>query len=247
MLLLGVVALAGLRPWATTTVTPHLAVAPGLGAALGESAEVAPAPASGPGGVAAPHLVHAGPAVVAAKPVPVSGAGQGKAHPVLAVSAGSAVAQAEPNSVPNIPSVPPPPSSPEAQPVAAAPAPAPVDSPVPVAAAPVQVAGVESPPPRGPATAGSGTLPPPPQAACEGDEYVVTLSFESLETAEEESGTEILVQRLASDDDESEFHLEGTLSDAHALIDLLVSEGNCVQVVEPPAAGEPAAEIPLAE
>lgn len=97
----------------------------------------------------------------------------------------------------------------------------------------------------GPGTAGGGTLPPPSQIACEGDEYVVTLSFESLETAEEESGTEILVQQVA--DDEHEFHLEGTLSDAHALIDLLVSEGNCVRVVEPPGDEEPAAEIPLAE
>lgn len=96
-------------------------------------------------------------------------------------------------------------------------------------------------------TAGGGTVPPPPQVACEGDEYIVTLSFESLETAEEESGTEILVQRLAGDDDESEFHLEGTLSDAHALIDLLASEGNCVQVVELPGDEEAAAEIPLAE
>jgi hypothetical protein len=79
----------------------------------------------------------------------------------------------------------------------------------------------------------------PPQG-CEGDEYVVSVSFESLETAEEESGTEILVQRLDGDGGESEFHLQGDLGDARALIGLLVAEGNCVEVeVEPPENGEP--------
>jgi hypothetical protein len=247
MLLLAVVALAGLRPWEDTSVAPHLAVSPGLGtAALGDSVEVAPAPAVGPGGVAAPRAAHASPVVVAAEPVPVSKRGDGGSHSVLAVSSGRALSRAAADPTPPVSSEPPsaPPS--ETQPVAAAPAPAPVASPAPVAAAPPQVAVVESPPPRGPGTAGGGIVPPP-RVTCEGDEYIVTLSYESLETAEEELGTEILVQRLAGDDDESEFHLEGTLSDARALIDLLVSEGNCVQVVEPPAAGEPAAEIPLAE
>jgi hypothetical protein len=95
---------------------------------------------------------------------------------------------------------------------------------VPVAV-PVRGAGGES---GGPGTASGGVVDPAP--SCEGDEYVVTVSFASVEEAYGESGAGILIQRFASDGSESEIDLEGDLSAVRALIGLLLSEGNCVQV-----------------
>ena len=81
----------------------------------------------------------------------------------------------------------------------------------------------------GPGTAAGGGIDPAP--SCEGDEYTITVGFETVAMAsEEQAEAEILVQRFASDGSESEVTLEGDLGAVRALISLLVSEGNCVQV-----------------
>lgn len=228
MLLLGAVALAGLRPWETDSVGPNLAIAPGLGVALGDSVEVAPAPAPAPGTVADARVAPASPSILAAEPAAAPRPSEGDAAPVLAVSPGRAVATAgfEPDPQP-APAVPAPASPPAPQPIAQAPAPAAEPAPV-VATVPVRGAG-------GAGTPGTAGTPPggevePPQS-CEGDEYLITVTFASPEAELEDSPVSILLQRIASDGSESELELEGDLSDARALIDLLSSEeGNCVQV-----------------
>lgn len=78
-----------------------------------------------------------------------------------------------------------------------------------------------------------------PEPGCEGDEYVFTVGFESEEPLSEESALDILIQRFSSDGSESELLLEGDLGDLRGLVDLLIPEGNCVQVVfEPQGEGE---------
>ncbi|HET7574058.1 MAG TPA: hypothetical protein VFJ99_02980, partial [Solirubrobacterales bacterium] len=73
---------------------------------------------------------------------------------------------------------------------------------------------------------------------CEGDEYTITVSFEIGEEGVETQAS-ILIQRIAGDGSESELELEleGSLSDVRALVDLLSSEGNCVQLVFEPVLG----------
>jgi hypothetical protein len=89
--------------------------------------------------------------------------------------------------------------------------------------------------------------PVEPAPSCAGDEYTITVSSEPGETVTEESELEILIQRTASDGSESELLLEGDLGDVRSLVDLLTSEGNCVQVVfEPPGEDDTASAAPQA-
>jgi hypothetical protein len=125
--------------------------------------------------------------------------------------------------------------APEAQPVVT---PAPAAAPAP-AAGPI-VAVSESPPssPSGPVTSGGGGF----EEGCEGDEYVLTISFTGEESAGAESPVEILLQRLDEDGSVDELELEGDLLDAQELLAQLTSEGNCVEVEIVPV--EPAEPVP---
>ena len=91
---LGVVALAGLRPWATSSVVPSLSLSPAIGAGLDDANVVARAasPEVGNGGTVA--LVSP---VGASSPGGVRVPGQdASASPVLAVAPARALSVAEP-------------------------------------------------------------------------------------------------------------------------------------------------------
>jgi hypothetical protein len=229
-IVLGVVALAGLRPWATSSIAPTLIPSPGASAALGDATVVARGgpPGVGTGGIAAPTS----PAKVSA-PVAVSVPKQRTSHsqPALAVSAGRAVQAAAPVPV-SAPPAPEPDPAPE--PVVTTPAP-------PAAQAPAAPLVASAPPSGSPGTAGRpGTSViggGEPEQSCEGDEYVITVTFEEAEGEEvdyEEAEADILVQRLEADGSTTDLSLKGDLTDVRDLVATLVSEGNCVQVdVEP--------------
>lgn len=241
--MLGVVALAGLRPWASSTVVPTLIRPPGTSAALGEATVVARGGSSGagPGGVAAP----APPAKVSA-PVAVTVPTRRAAHPAqaLAVSAGRAVQAATPVPVSPAPA---PEPNPAPEPVVAPPAP-----PLPPAAqAPAPPLVASAPPSGSPgatgrpgaSVAGGGEL----ERSCEGDEYVITVTFadaEGKEVEHEEAEAGILVQRLEADGSTTNLQLRGDLTDVRDLVATLVSEGNCVQVDVEPLPGPGAGEAP---
>jgi hypothetical protein len=230
---LGIVALAGLRPWATSSIAPTLIPSPGASTALGDATVVARggSPGVGTGGIAAP----ASPAKVSA-PVAVSTPkpGASRPGPVLAVSSARAVQAAKP-----VPAAAPPASepSPSPDPVAATPAPSAAQAP----AAPL----VASAPPSGSpgATGRPGTSVVgggEPEPSCEGDEYVITVSFEEAEGEEgddEEAEADILVQRLEADGSTIDLNLRGDLTDVRDLVATLVSEGNCVHVDVAPLPG----------
>jgi hypothetical protein len=233
-LMLGALGLLSTRPWETTALVPSVAVSPDLGAALGDSVAVVPA---GAPSIAKARVATGAPAPGVGEPVAVSVPTEGESAPLLAVAPGRAVESVGPNSAPHAPSSPPAQPAPAAQqPVAAAPEPVPA---VPVATAPPPLVASS-----GSARPGSSGVIPPvgpvePAPSCAGDEYTITVSSESDETITEESELEILIQRTAGDGSESELLLEGDLGDVRSLVDLLVSEGNCVQVVfEPPGEGE---------
>jgi hypothetical protein len=230
-ILLGVVALVGLRPWATTSVAPDLSVWPGIDAAVGDSAVVAEAApsASGTGGIAAPRST---PTVSAPAPAPVPTPERHAAQPLLAVSAGRALIAAAPSPVASPPA---PEPAPSAEPVAATPAPAPEAAP----ASPPVVASVPSGAPGtsgGPVTSGVGG--PEPEQSCEGDEYLITVTFEEVESEEiegeesdhEEAEADIVVRKIGTDGSETEVKLRGDLSDVRSLVATLVAEGNCVDL-----------------
>jgi hypothetical protein len=238
---LGVVALAGLRPWATSSVVPNLTLSPAIGTALGDATVVAQAdsPEVGSGGTVAPLSP---PAAAVSPPggVPVP-----KQHvsgsPVLAIAPARALSVAEP-----APAAAPP--APEPEP-ATSPNPVAVTAPPPVDPAPLAVAPQPAAPGApvasgGPSTAGvgGGVLGP----SCEGGEYLITVTLEEEETDEEgygQSEADILIQGEGADGSEVELELRGDLSDVHSLVETLVSEGSCVRVeIVPFADGEPSPE-----
>ncbi|HEY6550351.1 MAG TPA: hypothetical protein VIY71_04030 [Solirubrobacterales bacterium] len=237
--MLGAVALAGLRPWATSSVVPNLSLAPGIGVGLGDATVVARAgsPEVGTGGIAAPTSMARVSASVA---VPGTGAKQHASQPVLAVSPGRPLRAA---SAPVPDSPPPAPEpSPAVEPVVTTPAPA-------QAPAPPLVASVPSGPSGPPGTAGRpGTSViggGGPEQSCEGDEYVITVTFEEVEDEEvdyEEAEADILVERLEADGSATELHLRGDLTDVRDLVATLVSEGSCVQVDVVPPESDPVEE-----
>ena len=242
LLLLCAVALVGLRPWATTSLVPNLRLSPGLGLALGDSAVVARA---GSVGVADASVAGPGSSTVVAEPVTVSAAGEPPAergpHPALGVSEGRPLQSSgtTPISSPPVepPSTPPSETEPVTEPVAAAPEP-----PSAPASTPPLTAGVENGPQGGPSTAVVDGVDESGQG-CEGDESAVTISFDIEEIGGGQADGDILIRAFGSDGSESELHLKGDLNDVRDLGDMLVSEGNCVQVeVEPFQEGDPAPE-----
>jgi hypothetical protein len=229
-ILLGVVALAGLRPWATSTIAPSLIPTPAPSTALGDATVVARggSPGAGTGGVAAP----ASPAKVS-EPVAVSAPKQraARSQPTLAVSAGRAVRAATPVPV-SAPPAPQPDPSPEVV----------VEPPAPPAAQAPAAPLVASAPSGSPATAGRpGTSVVgggEPEQSCEGEEYVITVTFEAVDGEEvdyEEAEAAILIQRQEADGSTTDLQLRGDLTDVRDLVATLVSEGNCVGLdIEPP-------------
>jgi hypothetical protein len=81
--------------------------------------------------------------------------------------------------------------------------------------------------PKGPITAG---VTPPVLDGCEGDEYVITITFLDEESTAEEAPVEIVLERLNADGTTDELQLEGDLGDARALASTLEGEGSCVEV-----------------
>jgi hypothetical protein len=223
---LGIIALAGLRPWATSSVAPNLSLSPAIGAALGDATVVAQAgsPEVGNGGTAAPESSRA---VVVSAGV-ATPARRALTSPVLAVAPARALSTSRPTPTPSPPVSEP---APTPEPAAAAPVPPVEQAPAPALAVAPQPAAPGTPAASGgPSTAGvgGGELGP----SCEGGEYVITVTFEE-EAGEEgygESEAEILIQGVAADGSEEELELRGDLSDVHSLVETLVSEGSCVRV-----------------
>lgn len=71
---------------------------------------------------------------------------------------------------------------------------------------------------------------PPPLESCEGDEYVITITFLGEESTLEDAPVDIVLKQLNEDGTTDELQLEGDLGDAHALASTLEGEGNCVKV-----------------
>jgi hypothetical protein len=86
---------------------------------------------------------------------------------------------------------------------------------------------------------------PPVLESCEGDEYVITITFLDEESTVEEAPAEIVLARLNEDGSTDELTLEGDLGDARALASTLEAEGNCVTVeIARPRGEENAEEVP---
>lgn len=83
---------------------------------------------------------------------------------------------------------------------------------------------------------------PPALESCEGDEYVVTVTFLDEESMAVEAPVEIVLTRLNEDGTTDELQLEGDLGDARALAATLEGEGNCVKVEIAQPEGEGAEE-----
>ena len=66
--------------------------------------------------------------------------------------------------------------------------------------------------------------------SCEGEEYVITITFLDEESTVEEAPVDIVLERLNEDGSTDELQLEGDLGDARALASTLEAEGNCVEV-----------------
>jgi hypothetical protein len=94
----------------------------------------------------------------------------------------------------------------------------------------------------GPITSGGGPAP----ESCEGDEYLLTVTFLDEEPVTEESPVEILLQSFNEDGSvDDELRLEGILSDARSLVLKLSTEGGCVEVeiARPDEEGESGEEV----
>ena len=86
---------------------------------------------------------------------------------------------------------------------------------------------------------------PPIFESCEGDEYVIAITFLDGESTAEEAPVDIALERLNEDGSIDELQLEGDLDDAHALVSTLEAEGNCVKVqIVQPESGESLEEVP---
>jgi hypothetical protein len=224
---LGLVALIGLKPWQADSVEPHLGPL-GLEMAVGDSVALPSSPAA----FVADAAVAPGRAKLLTGSVARQEVG-GQADSDLAVAPARVVAVSAGEPAPTSPSTPAPASpAPEAQPVATS-APEAVSVPAtgPIAAAGEGAAGG----PGGPIPSGVGGA----EESCVGDEYVITISFVGEEPTSEESPVEILLQRFNDDGSVDELELEGDLLDARGLVVKLSSEGNCVQVeIAPFGSGE---------
>jgi hypothetical protein len=81
-----------------------------------------------------------------------------------------------------------------------------------------------------------------PQPGCEGDEYEVTIRFETSAIASGEAEVEILIRRAGRDGSESEIELEGRFDEVGDLLSQVASEGDCVDVRVEPAGDEAPAD-----
>lgn len=235
---LALVVLWGLRPW-EDNADPHEAPLGIETAVTGGKALPAPSTARVAAGVAVP----AGPGVRAARrassdagssPSPAPDSNGSPATIVVAPARAIAVAKA-----PSSPAGPAPESGggEEVPSVGATTGEAPPEGTSSPVATPAGTGG--GPSPKGPVTAGAR---PPALESCEGDEYVITVTFldeESTAPTVEEAPVEIVLERLNEDGTTDELQLEGDLSDAHALASTLEAEGNCVEVeiAQPEAEG----------
>jgi hypothetical protein len=230
--LLGLVVLWGLKPWEDDSDGPRLvplgiemAVDDGKAFPSGSTGSVA-------AGIVAPKGPQ-GPKLVVQSGKPVERDRSGGAVSALAVAPGQAVTVAE---VPSSPQGPAPGSGAgeEVPSVGATDVEAPPEGTSSPAALPVSTDGGG---PGGPVASGGGPIP----ESCEGDEYLVTVTFLDEEPVGEESPVEILLQRLSEDGSvEDELTLEGVLSDARSLVVKLSVEGSCVEleIAQPDEAGE---------
>lgn len=226
----------GLRPWEDNSADPH-EVPLGIETAVGSGEAL---PAASAARVAAGVAVPAGPGVQAAQrvrgdagtspsPSPVSSAA------TAAVGSEQAIAVAE---VPSSPS----PAAPESgggeevPSVGATTGEAPPEGTSSPAATPAGTDGGSS---KGPVTTG---VKPPVLESCEGDEYVITITFLDEESTVEEAPVDIVLERLNEDGSTDELQLEGDLGDARALASTLEAEGNCVTVEIAQPEGESAEE-----
>lgn len=230
LLALSAAALVALRPWETDALVPDLRIDPGLEVALGDAVAVASPP---PVRVADADIAGMGGPTIAVARV---AAPQRPPAPQLDVSRGRVVLAAVPAPTTPPPTTPQPPAEP--QPV---PPPTPVSEPAPAPPPPPTfVAGGGSP--SGGGTAGAPD--PDPGQVCEGDEYEITIQFDPEAVADEDE-LEVFIRQVESDGSESEIHLEGKWADVRDLIELLLSEGNCVKVeFEPIGEGESPEEDP---
>jgi hypothetical protein len=95
---------------------------------------------------------------------------------------------------------------------------------------------------KGPVAAGGK---PPVFEGCEGDEYVIAVTFLDEGATVEEAPVEIVLTKLNEDGTTDELQLEGDLGDVHALASTLEGEGNCVTVeIAQPEGEESAEEVP---
>ncbi len=230
---LALVVLWGLRPWEDNSGAPPevplgIEMAVGGGQALPEASEAR---------VAAGVAVPGGPRVQTAQRVS-SDAGPVAAPAPVGVAPGRAIAVVE---TPSSPAAPAPESGageevPSVGTTAGEVPPEGTSSPV---ATPPSSSGGSA---GGPVTAGGN---PPVLESCEGDEYVITITFLDEETAVEEAPVEIVLERLNEDGTIDELELEGDLGDARSLASTLESEGNCVRVeIAQPEDEESAEEVP---
>jgi hypothetical protein len=247
--LLALVVLWGLKPWEDDSDDPQLAPL-GIEIAV-DDGKALPLPAGLTASVAAGRVAPAGPKLVVQSAESV-GRGAADAGPALAVAPAQAIALAEVPSSPQSPQVPAPESGAgaEAPSVGATDVEAPAEGTSAPATVPVSTGSGTS---GGPVASGGGPAP----ESCEGDEYLVTVTFleveepigeESEESIGEESAVEIVLQRLNEDGSaDDELRLEGDLNDARSLVLKLRLEGSCVEVViaqpqeeaeEVPEAGE---------
>lgn len=228
-----------MKPWEPEESVPRL-TQPAFEARVGDAVVV---PTVGPAVAVAEAAVSPGRATLVSR----TGTGSRRAGdegvamavaPALAVAvpAGRETSPAPPAPFPVSPQPEAPPAITPAPELASVPAPAPSATPG---------AGV----PNGPVKAGT---PDFPEGECEGDEYVLTISFpEGEEPAEgvldevsDELPVTILLERIDADGNVVDLlELEGDLGDARGLVLQLTSEGGCVRVaIAPPDDGEAAEE-----
>ncbi len=243
-MLLGLVVLWGLKPWEDDSAAPQRAPL-GIEMAVGEGKAF---PAGSTASVARGRVAPVGPKLVVRAGEPVEREGEAvPSPPSLAVAPAQAIAVAE---VPSSPqgSAPGAGAGDEVPSVGATDVEAPPEGTSSPVTVPVSTGGggTEGGTPGGPIASGGG----PNSEGCEGDEYLVTVTFlgeepVDEEVLDEEAPVEILLQQLNEDGSvEEELTLEGVLSDARRLALKLSSEGNCVEVeiAQPDEAGEEEAE-----
>lgn len=223
--LLGLVVLWGLKPWEDDSDAPQVAPL-GIEMAVGDGKAF---PSESTPSVAAGRVAPAGPKLVIQPAEPVGRSPAGAASTV-GVAPAQAVAFAKVPSSPAVPA-PEPGSGAEAPSVGATDVEAPPEVTSAPAAVPVSTGGSGSGAPitsgGGPITSGGGPAP----ESCEGDEYLVTVTFLNEEADGEESPVEILLQRLNEDGSvDDELKIDGVLSDARSLVLKLSTEGGCVEV-----------------